>query len=110
MDLSDDLENDENKLEWRYSTKSKNQRDVDSKRPKLKKSYTSIDNFHHNSINDLITPHKLLAESQKFINSQIKKNFLQSTFLPLYFFFNALSTRLVKILLIACYLFCMSFN
>jgi hypothetical protein len=108
MDLSDDLENDENKLEWRYSTKNQNQKDIESRRPKLKKSYTSIDNFHHNSVNDLISPHKLLTESQKLINSQIKKNFLQSTIS----LFNPLNTRLLINLFYykcACYLFCMSF-
>ncbi len=109
MDLSDDLENDENKLEWRYSTKNQNQKDIESRRPKLKKSYTSIiDNFHHNSVNDLISPHKLLTESQKLINSQIKKTFLQSTIS----LFNPLNTRLLINLFYykcACYLFCMSF-
>ena len=83
MDL-DDIESDDIKLEWRYSTKSREkQHNVELKRPKLKKSYTTIDNFHHTSINDLLTPQKLFNESQKFINSQLKKNFLQSIYLHL---------------------------
>ena len=77
MDLDNDIESDDNELEWRYSTKK---REVEPKRPKLKKSYTLFDNFHYNSTNDNFSSPKLFSESQKYISAHLKKNFLQSIF------------------------------